>query len=85
MRSITPVIALLLLLIQSDTIYALDIEGLFMPGDVIEGHMEYEAECKQCHVRLRDTTQKQLCMDCHKPIGLDVQKKKGFQLLLYRP
>ena len=72
MRTITSVIALLLMLIHADTIDALGFEGLFMPGDLIAGHAEYESECKQCHVRLRDTTQKQLCMDCHEAIGQDV-------------
>ena len=78
MRSFISLIALLLVLIYSDTIYALDVEKLFMPGDLIKGHTKYQTDCKQCHVRLRNTTQKQLCMDCHKPIGQDVQKKKGF-------
>ena len=78
MRSITSVITILLVLIYSEAIHALDVEKLFMPGKLIAGHMKYETECKHCHVRLRDTTQKQLCMDCHKPIGVDVRKKTGF-------
>ena len=78
MRRISSVLALLLMLLHSNTSYALEFEGLFMPGDLIAGHAEYESECKQCHVRLRDTTQKQLCMDCHEPIGQDVLKETGF-------
>ncbi len=78
MKFISAAIALLTLLIHCNAVYALDAEKLFMPGDLIEGHKKYEAECKQCHVRLRDTTQKQLCMDCHEEIGDDVQKKRGF-------
>ena len=78
MKIIALLVALLPLIIPVDTAYAVDAEKLFMPGELIEGHKKYEPDCKQCHVRLRDTTQKQLCMDCHEPIGNDVQKKKGF-------
>lgn len=57
---------------------ALDFEKLFMPGKLIQGHMKYEPDCKYCHVRLRETTQNQLCMDCHEEIGKDVKNKVGF-------
>jgi len=60
------------------SVFALDIEKLFMPGDVISGHQQYEDDCKQCHVRLRETTQQQLCLDCHKNIASDVKALKGF-------
>lgn len=69
---------LLVLATGSSTAHALDAEKLFMPGKLILGHMEYESDCKHCHVRLRDTTQNQLCMDCHEEIGDDVSTKKGF-------
>ena len=73
-----PIMTLLILMTGSGSVYALDAEKLFMPGELILGHMEYELDCKQCHVRLRDTTQNQLCMDCHEPIAVDVKGEKGF-------
>ena len=78
MKNLPFLTALLALFLYGDAAYAVDAEKLFMPGNLIEGHKKYEPECKQCHVRLRDTTQKELCMDCHKPVGEDVRKKKGF-------
>ena len=78
MKNTSLPLVLLILLLCCSTAFAIDAEKLFMPGELIEGHKKYESQCKQCHVRLRDVTQKQLCMDCHKPVGKDVQKKKGF-------
>ncbi len=62
------------------SVYAADVETLFMPGDVIKGHEELEKECKQCHVRLQDTTQNQLCLGCHdhEDVKADIEDKKGF-------
>jgi hypothetical protein len=57
---------------------AIDIEKLFIPDEVIYGHKNYETECKNCHVRGRSTTQKQLCLDCHEKIRYDVNRKSGF-------
>ncbi len=59
-------------------LFALDIEKLFMPGDVIAGHKKMEPDCKQCHERGREITQQQLCQDCHKKISADQQNKTGF-------
>ena len=49
-----------------------------MPGDVIQGHEELEEDCKNCHVRLRDTTQTKLCLDCHESTAKDISSKRGF-------
>jgi hypothetical protein len=57
---------------------AAEIEQFFMPGKLISGHQEYEAECTRCHVRLRDTTQKKLCLDCHELVAEDQRRKRGF-------
>ncbi len=59
---------------------AADIEQFLMPGVLIEGHKGLESECTNCHVRLRNTTQNTLCLDCHdhKPIANDIRDKKGF-------
>lgn len=75
---IISVIAWLCITLYSNVSYAFDFEKLFMPGEVIDGHKKVENECKLCHVRARETTQKKLCLDCHKKIKQDLQKKKGF-------
>lgn len=72
------IVTLLFILMQSNVLFAFDFEKLFMPGEVIAGHKKYENDCKQCHVRLRETSQEQLCMDCHKSIQKDILNIKGF-------
>ena len=66
-----------LLAIPATSIQAFEFEILFLPGDVVEGHKKLEQECRNCHVRLRDTFQRQLCLDCHEQIEEDIKKKKG--------
>ena len=58
--------------------FCFEFEKLFMPGDVIQGHEELEEDCKNCHVRLRDTTQTKLCLDCHESTAKDISSKRGF-------
>jgi hypothetical protein len=48
------------------------------PGKLIQGHAKLDEECKQCHVKFDRTGQDRLCMDCHKPVGLDMREKTGF-------
>ncbi len=62
----------------SSECFALEVEKLFAPGELIAGHADLESECTQCHVRLRDTTQKKLCRDCHEEIDVDIRDKTGF-------
>ena len=64
----------------AETALALEVEKFFMPGELISEHDEFKSECTNCHVRLRDTTQKKLCLDCHdhKPVAEDIRNKKGF-------
>jgi hypothetical protein len=59
---------------------ALDVEQLFMPGELISAHDEFKSECTNCHVRLRDTTQKKLCLGCHdhRLVAEDILRKQGF-------
>ena len=57
---------------------AIDFEKLFLPGEVIEGHKKLEQDCSECHTRLSDTTQKQLCLNCHEKVAQDIIEKKGF-------
>ena len=71
---------LLVGLAGSKTTMAAEIEQFFMPGELIAGHEDLKSECTNCHVRLRDTTQKKLCLDCHdhKPVAEDIEKNQGF-------
>jgi Zn finger protein HypA/HybF involved in hydrogenase expression len=58
-------IFLTLLLLLSTAAFAVG-ELTVMPGEVIEGHIKLEAECKECHVRFDKAAQTKLCMNCHK-------------------
>jgi hypothetical protein len=77
MRALFALILLLTALCNNEAM-AVEIEKFLMPGELISGHEEYESECTRCHVRLRDTTQKQLCLDCHELVAEDVANKTGF-------
>lgn len=77
MKFALPFVLTLLTLLTTSS-HALDIEKLFMPGDLIWGHQKYQKDCKQCHSRGRDITQNQLCRDCHEDIDEDVKSKEGF-------
>ena len=72
------ILVLSLLVLISPSALALDVERLFMPGKVIEGHKEYETECKKCHSRLEKITQDELCLDCHEKVSADVDNNEGF-------
>ena len=52
----------------SCTAAAQTIESLIMPGDLIRGHAELEAECSSCHVSFNRAGQDVLCRDCHEEI-----------------
>jgi len=57
---------------------AIDVEKLVMPGPVIQGHADVEAECSRCHTPFRSETQNQLCTSCHEAVGDDIAKLRGF-------
>lgn len=57
---------------------AQSLEGVLMPGPVIEGHAKLEQECSNCHVKFSKLGQDRLCLDCHKPVARDVQTKRGY-------
>jgi hypothetical protein len=61
-----------------ENVQALEIEKFFMPGNLISGHQDLEAACENCHVRLRETTQRKLCLDCHELVEKDIRSRKGF-------
>lgn len=56
---------------------AQSLEGVLMPGKVIEGHAKFEGDCRNCHVLLDKAAQDRLCLDCHKDVAHDVTGKRG--------
>lgn len=54
------------------------IEGVVMPGKLIEGHAKLETDCKNCHVRFDKAAQSGLCLDCHKQVAADVNGRRGY-------
>lgn len=57
---------------------AQSLEGVLMPGAVIEGHAKYESDCRKCHIPFNRAAQDGLCLDCHKEVAADVRQKGGF-------
>lgn len=53
-------------------------KALLMPGQVIEGHAEYEQVCSNCHETFSNASQNDLCLDCHKDVAQDLIKGLGF-------
>lgn len=78
MKIFLNILAIITLSGFSNSTLAFDFERLFMPGEVTTSHQELEDDCSQCHVRLADTTQTQLCLDCHDLVELDLESNKGF-------
>ena len=54
------------------------VKTLIMPGEVIEGHAEFEADCDACHEAFDRSKQRALCLDCHEDISADIEMKLGF-------
>jgi hypothetical protein len=54
------------------------IETLVMPGEVIEGHAEYEEDCDACHAKFKRAEQRTLCLACHEEVAGDVSARSGF-------
>jgi hypothetical protein len=57
---------------------ALELEKLVMPGPVIRGHADVEAECTRCHTPFRRETESRLCLECHDPVGADLKERRGY-------
>lgn len=70
-------VATLHLLVATST-WAINLETLIMPGDLIEGHAEYEEDCTECHERFSKEAQSRLCRDCHEEVTADVEAGKGY-------
>ena len=59
---------------KADTIQ----KWLIMPGPVVAGHADTEADCDSCHAPLSDVRQGELCIACHTEVGADVTGEAGF-------
>jgi hypothetical protein len=57
---------------------AASIETLLMPGKVSNAHAKLESTCSNCHDRTNKVSQTALCLDCHKDVAGDMQKRAGF-------
>lgn len=68
----------LLVLTLPLSVGAASLEKLLMPGEVIEGHAEYEEDCSHCHDVLGDTSQRSLCLDCHEAVATDFKQNRGY-------
>ncbi|MGI9205969.1 MAG: cytochrome c3 family protein [Woeseiaceae bacterium] len=72
-------VSFLLLFLMLNAAEANEVEKwLLMPGEVVASHAEFEADCSLCHSPLSDTTQGELCVDCHSQTGEDIERSVGF-------
>ena len=71
-------VALLTGVFTPDLAAGIDLEKILMPGEVIRGHADLEAECSNCHQPFKRTEQRSLCLDCHDVVAVDVVGKTGF-------
>lgn len=69
---------LIFLLFVSANVQAGIFDSILLPGDLVSGHAKFQDNCKKCHLRFDKTGQRQLCLDCHKLVRADVEKKEGF-------
>jgi hypothetical protein len=71
-------ILMMIACLSSQTAAAQTVESLVMPGEVIQGHADVEAECAACHKRFDRGAQNGLCLECHEDVGTDVDAGAGF-------
>jgi hypothetical protein len=64
-------------LLMSPGVEAVNPETLLMPGKLTTAHAKYEEDCANCHDRSNRTRQPALCLDCHKEIAGDVRSARG--------
>ena len=55
-----------------------DLQRLVMPGELSEAHAKIENVCADCHSPFGKTTQKALCLNCHKDVQNDIELSRGF-------
>jgi hypothetical protein len=68
----------MLALLTSLPAAAQTIESLVMPGDVVSGHAEIETECASCHLPFNRREQRNLCIDCHELVAIDIELHLGY-------
>jgi hypothetical protein len=72
-------LAALFLLLGNGNVHAQTLfETLVLPGPVVKGHAEFEAQCAKCHEPMSRQSQSGLCLECHKPVATDRQQARGF-------
>ena len=54
------------------------IETMVMPGPVIDGHAEWEDQCRECHAPFSKQLQRNLCLACHEEINADITQGEGY-------
>lgn len=59
---------------------ATNVETAIMPGAVIKGHANLEADCSKCHVRFDREAQPRLCLACHdhRNVASDMRNGTGY-------
>lgn len=77
-RSVKIALALVFVILASQCAGAQNIfEKLVMPGEVAEPHVKFEKTCESCHEPFSKTSQRRLCLECHKDIAADIGAKRG--------
>ncbi|MFQ5646480.1 MAG: hypothetical protein ACE5GM_06100 [bacterium] len=73
-----PSLVALIMLLVFATITTASIEHLFSPGELVQKHAKHEDACKKCHRHFEQTSQRSLCLACHKKVAADISRKSGF-------
>lgn len=53
-------------------------EKLVSPGEVGTPHAKWEKTCSSCHEPFSKTSQRRLCLECHKDIASDITLVQGY-------
>ncbi|MEO1246021.1 MAG: cytochrome c3 family protein [Pseudomonadota bacterium] len=77
-RRLLLVVAVAVTCMPLESLRAQVFEKLVMPGRVIEGHAEVEADCGACHDADSDAARASLCTSCHEDVGRDREAGEGF-------
>ncbi len=72
------VLAILLAIMTLTGAASASIKQLFIPGKVIRAHAKYENHCSNCHKNFKKSSQRRLCLNCHKKINADINNIQGF-------
>ncbi|VAW80431.1 hypothetical protein MNBD_GAMMA12-2865 [hydrothermal vent metagenome] len=69
---------LMMVVFFATTLHAAKKESTLSPGQLIQGHAEFDTDCKKCHLKFNRKEQRKLCLDCHKKVRKDLKIRKGF-------